>query len=368
MDLIFRTFQENDQSCMRKIFNFAFCKSRRCDPMTPERWEWRYSPKRPNYAPEGYQICEYKGKIVGMVMATIRTMKFNGVKYRVAGIDDVSTCPVLERRGIARRLLENAVKFMETQDIDLSILVTGTRGHPRRLYDRMGFTQITHFSMGLKILSVRNCIAGFPVVTPLAIPLRLYGAFKMRWGQRKVPDDIRFEVLGKDQDEFRQKLNDTNRALYSFDDYSQNYWEWYFNSRAEEYKAEVVAAKKKNKIVAGGVISRNHLMIFNTKKLTPIYVLNEFFVDKAFRNQGLGRHTLNHVEHVARQKGGCFIMLFFHGRDRRFHGFLKKMGYLTLNNISLQMIKPISERAKEHFKSIEGKKFIWKVPYEQDGF
>ncbi len=336
--------------------------------MDMDRWTWRYGPERPNYAPEGYQICEYKGKIVGVIMATLRTMKFHGNQYRVAGIDDVSTWPVLEKRGIARHLLESAIRFMEKNNVDLSVLVADPRGHAQKLYARIGYTHKTYFSMAVKVVSIRNTLTDFPVLTPLAVPLGLYGNLRSRRKYRKDLKNIRFEILRKDQDAVRKNLNAAYRGFFSFDDYSKEYWDWYYGTRPETRPSLVLAAKENGKVVSGGVLTKQLLKIFSTKKRVPVCVVNEFFVDKAYRRRGLGSFLLYQLERAAQKMGGTLLLINFHGRNSGFRALLKGMGYIIVNKADMQMIKPISERAKRLFGKIQGKKLLWKVPYEQTGF
>ena len=368
MDLIFRTFKDGDASGILKNYFAAFCKLRICQPSTPEFWEWKYGPTRPNYAPEGYQICEYKGKIVGTIMSTLRTMKFNGEVYKVAGIDDVATCPLLEKRGIGKRLMENAIKFMEEQDVDLSILAADPRGHAKKIYWRIGYKYTTFLSTGAKALSIRNAIANFTPGTPLAIPLRLYGCYKTRRRMKKYKGNLKFEILGKNQDEFRNKLNENYQSLYSFNEFDQKYWNWYYVERPELYESVVVAAKENGKIIAGGVITKEPLMGFNTKRWWPLYLLTELFVDKAYRGRGIGSYVLGQLERIAKQRGVGVMLAHFHGRHEAFRTLVKRMGYIYVNKTGLLMMKPISARAKELFEKRQEKKYVWKVPWEQMGY
>ncbi len=364
----FRTFQEGDEKGIIKTYMAAFCKSRICEPMTPEFWNWKYGPIRPYYDPEGYQICEYKKKIVGTIQCTLRTMKFNGVQYKVAGIDDVSTCPILEKRGIAGQLMRNAISFMEKREVDLSVLTADPKGHAQRLYERLGYTEKTYISFGAKLISVWGTIKNFTILTPLAIPMRLYGTFKAEKAMLKYKGDAKIRILGKNQEDFRQKLNKNYHTFYSFDDYSPDYWKWYHINRPQSHRSIVVAAKEDGIIKAGGVITKSYLLVVNTKKFNPVFVLTEFFVEKDFRKKGLGSYLLNQLERIARKEGVGIIITLFHGRNMKFRKFLKKMGYLTMDKSVMQMIKPISERAKALFKRNKGKKFVWKVPFEQLGY
>ncbi len=368
MSLIFRTFKDGDQRGILKNYHAAFCKSRFCQPSSREFWEWKYGPNRPYYAPEGYQICEYKGKIVGTIMSTLRTMKFNEEIYKVAGIDDVATCPILEKRGIGRRLMENAVKFMQNQKVDLSILVADPRGHAKKIYWRIGYKYTTYLSIAIKALSIRNALINFTPGFPLALPLRLYGCLKARRQLNRADANLKFEILKTNHEDFRQKINKNYQIFYSFNEFDQKYWQWYHIRRPKNYESITVAAKERGKTIAGGVLTRSNLMIINTKRWYPVSLVTELFVDSPYRRRGIGSYLLNQLERVARQKGLGAMLIHFHGRNNAFRALLKKMGYIYINKAEILMAMPISRRAKELFQKNQGKKFVWKVPWEQMGY
>ena len=109
-------------------------------------------------------------------------------------------------------------------------------------------------------------------------------------------------------------------------------------------------------------------MIFNTKKWYPLFTITEFFVDKQYRNRGIGSILLDKLENLARQEGVAGMLLHFPRQNQPFRAVIKNSGYLTVNKVTLQMIKPISERARSLFESNQEKTYTWKVPWEQLGY
>jgi GNAT superfamily N-acetyltransferase len=266
--------------------------------------------------------------------------------------------------------MENAINFMEQdQNVDLSILCADPRGHAKKIYWRLGYTYTTYLSVALKIISIRNTLKKFTLFFPFALPLRLYASLKTKRRKKKYKENLTFAVLGKDQDEFRQKLNENYSSIfYSFNEFDQKYWDWYHIQRPKSHESIAIAAKENGKIIAGGVITKSYLMVLNTKKWVPLFILTELFVQKPYQKRGIGSYLLARLEEVAKRRGVPGILIHFHGRNAALRTLLKKMGYLCMNKVTLQMIKPISERAKEHFQQIQGKKFVWKIPWEQMGF
>jgi len=266
--------------------------------------------------------------------------------------------------------MENAIKFMEQdQHVDLSILCADPRGHAKKIYWRLGYTHTSYLSVALKIISIRNTLKKFTVFLPFALPLRLYTSLKTQLRKKKYKEYLTFEILGKDQEAFRQRLNENYRnTFYSFNDFDQEYWNWYYIQRPKSHESIAIAAKENGRIIAGGVITKSYLMVLNTKRWVPLYILTDLFVDQPYQNRGIGSYLLARLEEIAKKRGVPGILLHFYGRNTALRALLKNMGYLCMNKATVQMIKPISERAKAHFQQIEGKKFLWKMPWEQMGF
>lgn len=71
---------------------------------------------------EGIRVAIDDGQIVSTVRVFIREMFLHGEPIRVGGIGEVSTRPEYRRQGIATRLLQDSVAFMESRDIVVSSL------------------------------------------------------------------------------------------------------------------------------------------------------------------------------------------------------------------------------------------------------
>lgn len=96
---------------------------------------------------EGIRIAVDKGTIVSTVRVFIRKMFLHGEPITVGGIGEVSTRPEYRRRGIATQLLKDALQFMETRDIAVSLLfgsqhIYSIEGWEKviRYYARQSFT------------------------------------------------------------------------------------------------------------------------------------------------------------------------------------------------------------------------------------
>lgn len=89
---------------------------------------------------EGIRIAVDNGTIVSTVRVFIRKMFLHGDPVTVGGIGEVSTLPEYRRRGIATRLLKDAIEFMEDRDIAISLLFGS-----QRIYSIEGWEKVPRY-------------------------------------------------------------------------------------------------------------------------------------------------------------------------------------------------------------------------------
>lgn len=90
-------------------------------------------------------VAEDDGRIVGHVQVVFRDIKMDEDTYvRNGGIANVSTLPEYRGRGIATRLLKEALGYFENAGVVISSLFTGYRGNAHRIYRRLGYSD-TYF-------------------------------------------------------------------------------------------------------------------------------------------------------------------------------------------------------------------------------
>jgi predicted acetyltransferase len=89
---------------------------------------------------EGIRVAVDNGTIVSTVRVFIRKMFLHGEPITVGGIGEVSTLPEYRRRGIATRLLKDAIQFMEDRDIVISLLFGS-----QRIYSIEGWEKVPRY-------------------------------------------------------------------------------------------------------------------------------------------------------------------------------------------------------------------------------
>lgn len=98
---------------------------------------WHNDPWRD---PEGIRIAVDNGTIVSTVRVFIRKMYLHGEPVTVGGIGEVSTRSEYRRRGLATRLLKDAIGFMESRDI-----VTSSLHGSQRIYSVEGWEKVPRY-------------------------------------------------------------------------------------------------------------------------------------------------------------------------------------------------------------------------------
>jgi len=368
MSIKYRTFEDGDEEGIIKLFNSAFCQSPVCHLMTREFWDWKYKKRPPKFIPEGIQIAEKKGIIVGSVIVTFHKMNFGKREFFLGGIDDVSTCPVLQKRGIARNLMERAITFTKNYGADASILMADPRGHARRLYEKLGYIYKNYFSIFAKIinpLKIKNEIFPLSPLIPFfyLLHLRLHSR---RMKQFKAKN-IQFDILKNKnkQNEFMAKINKINKGFVCSNVYNEDYWHWCRIGRPKRYKSIVLALKKDNQIIGGGSIIKSFNRVY--KYYITNWILSDFFIDLGERIEGISYSLLNKLEAIASLESPL-MLAFVHKNNYWLKKLLKEKGYISPPVLELQLINPFSKDFIETYNSLKNTEIPWVVPLEQAGF
>jgi GNAT superfamily N-acetyltransferase len=141
IEIEYRTYRPGDETDLADVFNRAFQHNGGGFFRTPRAVKWRYIT-RPTGNPAEIQIAVDKAtqRIVGSIYSTIEHYRFHGQIYRVGSINDVSTLPAYGGRGIAKKLIQQAIHFMDQQNCIYSILCADPHGHPRsKVYQPNGW-------------------------------------------------------------------------------------------------------------------------------------------------------------------------------------------------------------------------------------
>ncbi|NMB12077.1 MAG: GNAT family N-acetyltransferase [Firmicutes bacterium] len=92
------------------------------------------------------------GEIASTVRVFHRRIYLAGGEFTMGGIGEVSTKAAYRRQGLSGKLLEMSVAYMEAEDLDFSMLGTGTPGH----YSRYGWQEVPTYRQRAEVHPARS--------------------------------------------------------------------------------------------------------------------------------------------------------------------------------------------------------------------
>lgn len=182
----------------------------------PSVWRWRYW-ECPGFDPRGAVAAVDGGRVVGTVMVTFRRLRLGRwVKFGV--IDDVATLPEYRGRGVARRMMEEALRFIRSQGAEASLLYADPKGVARNLYLDLGYRDVHLFGAWVR-----------PLWSGLFAHL-LASGLRLRPGLRSrvvVPDSGALRLCNLSEREvYRRALERASEGMAGFPEMEGGFWEW----------------------------------------------------------------------------------------------------------------------------------------------
>ena len=99
----------------------------------------------------GILVAVEAGEILSTVRVFHRRIYLGGEIFTMGGIGEVSTKEPYRRRGLSGKLLEMAIDYMESEDMDFSMLATGSPRH----YSRFGWEEVITYWKQAEIQPLR---------------------------------------------------------------------------------------------------------------------------------------------------------------------------------------------------------------------
>lgn len=122
---------------LTRLSNIAFADYDPIMPVDEAFMEWYL--ERPGCAPELCTAAVREGKMVSNVLVTLQDLQLGGETLPCGIVDTVGTDPAHRRRGLARRLMEDAHRRMQAAGAEAAVLYTNPDGHPYLFYQRLGY-------------------------------------------------------------------------------------------------------------------------------------------------------------------------------------------------------------------------------------
>jgi ribosomal protein S18 acetylase RimI-like enzyme len=359
VDIIFRTYREGDEKQLADLFNRAFKRS--VVIRTPTNWRWRYV-KSPKFEPEMCQIAEdiKKKKIIGAILVNLIEMRPFGQKtYLIGDINDVSTHPDYTKRGIASKLMKNAIEYMKKKGCDFSMLSTGLKGFARsKIYKKYGYFDIERHCYFIQIpnsFSLIRKFIGFTLFYPAFFTIsnlpRLLGRLRMKF--KKSLKDFSYEINhNKKHSDYMvaiNKINPKNYEGYPVYDHSKFNWAR-IDVPSSHNEPTYIIIKKSGKIVGGAVITHQNIRTWKYKLKLQIGILHEIFLDEdVFNNPNeifIGyMYLIDKIIRAANHRN-LGVLLYASSLNAKYlNQAFKGMSFFKIQN-DVIMIKELKENVK----------------------
>ncbi len=99
----------------------------------------RWYLRRPGISPHSCFVAIHDDKVVANLFVTIQEARLGGQLLKFGIIDSVMTHPAYRRQGLAKRLMREAISFMNREKVDISLLYTTPGKIPFRIYSSLGY-------------------------------------------------------------------------------------------------------------------------------------------------------------------------------------------------------------------------------------
>lgn len=122
---------------LTRLSNDAFAEYEGAMPVSEEFTDWYL--QRPGSRPDRCTAALLGERLVSNVLVAVQDVRLGGQVMRCGIIDTVATDPAHRRKGLARRLMEDAHKRMLAEGCDAAVLYTNPDGMPYRFYQTIGY-------------------------------------------------------------------------------------------------------------------------------------------------------------------------------------------------------------------------------------
>lgn len=351
VNIIYRHYKPGDDKQLADLFNTCFDSTR-----TSKSWNWRYV-QSPNFDPEMCQIAEDTDnkKIVGAIYVNlVEEISIDDKKYLNGDINDVSCLPAYGRRGIAKNLMDMAIKYMEKRNCDISMLSADYDGFPRKkIYLKYGYLDVERHFAFINIGNLFQIVWDIPAISAF-FPIIFVNSYIPRFINRiRVKRNPFFKnidcEIAHDSKHF-EYMEAARRILPKYYSGVQIYNEkkviWSrINVPSESKKPTYILLKKDNKIIGGALITSITRNIKRGDIIMRMGLIHEVFLDKSQfdtkRNLYFGYTSiLDKVLKVATRRHLGVLMFLSSSKDKDLHEAFRGMSFFKLKG-GVLMIKPI---------------------------
>ncbi|MFX1494693.1 MAG: GNAT family N-acetyltransferase [Promethearchaeota archaeon] len=291
VNIIYRHYQKGDDEQLADLFNEAFQMNGFSFVRTSKNWKWRYF-NSPGFEAEMIQIAEdiENNKIVGMICVNpVEKINLNGIAYLNGNINDVSCHPDYTRQGIAKKLMEMSVDYMQKKDCDISLLLTGFNGFPRkRLYSKFGYKDFDRYFGYISFPNLYKLIRDLPATLFLFPVLFTFSFIPQLINKIRIKFNSYFKrfsyklVYNTNHFKYMESVKKVFKNLYSgypYLDKRKIIWAR-IKVSSKRHKPTYITIKKDGKTVGGVILTHCNVYSFKYGLKIRMGITHELFLDK----------------------------------------------------------------------------------------
>ncbi|MFX0017526.1 MAG: GNAT family N-acetyltransferase [Promethearchaeota archaeon] len=297
VNIIYRHYQKGDDEQLADLFNRAFQMNGFGFVRTPKNWKWRYF-NSPGFEADMIQIAEdiENNKIVGMICVNpVEKVNLNGITYLNGNINDVACHPDYIRQGIAKRLMKMSLEYMRKKECDISLLLTGFKGFPRkRLYSKFGYKDFDRYFGYVSFPNLYKLIRDLPAASFL-FPLLFTFSFiprlinKIRIKLNSYFKRFNYEIaFNTHHFEYMESVKKVFKNIYSgYPSFDKRKIIWArIKVSSKRHKPTYITIKKDGITIGGVILTHCNVYSFKYGLKIRIGITHEFFLDKTqFNNE-----------------------------------------------------------------------------------
>lgn len=325
VNIIYRHYIEGDDEQLADLFMKSFQMNGAGFARTAKTWNWRYA-QSPGFEPEQCQLAEDTDNnlLVGAIYVNlVETIPLNGKPYITGDINDVSCHPDYTGQGIAKKLMDMSVDYMEKKNCDISMLTADYNGFPRKkIYLKYGYEDVDRNYIFFYVTNPLKLFRDLPAIG-VVLPVLLFGSYVPRFLSRIR---IRFNpffknfsceiAINRNHYEYMEAANRIMPKNYTgWPGYTKESFKWaHINVPAERYKPTYTLLQNNNKVIGGALLTYSNIYAFKYGIKIRVGVLHEIFLDKSEfdtrRNLHLGyTYLIDKIVKAAHKRkiGGIFV-------------------------------------------------------------
>jgi ribosomal protein S18 acetylase RimI-like enzyme len=321
------------------VFNSAFSTNKGSILRDEKSWLWRYK-ERPDSEDDQIILAKFEDKIVGVIIVTFREIKINNENFKFGMIDDVATLPEFRKRGIAKKMLQEAVEFIQERKCDASALCADPKGKAIKIYRSFNYQDSYYIQSFILPGHPFQLFKDIPIFTGL-FPVYYLWYFFVK-NKKSLEKKLKIETLK--EEEIKKYTYAINSFYSDFQIFKEEYLLWkHFKT---PHKNILLYASEDEKI-KGAISLIVQKCRFSKYKIDVGYI-NEIF----FEEEEIGYLLFSKISEFARKEKIPILQCSVSFNNNKIFSFFKKLLAIKIGN-GVFMVKNINSDCLSYFTSFK---------------